>query len=131
MGRDSHWKQNMSSELSPRRSGLVDRAEEPRDAEGVHVSRHGHTSEDLTHTIQQALERAGVDPTRTERVLNDVVDLDALAELCAPKASGTARGGGTVIFEYCGATVTVTPETVAVQPSETSPNSADTWRASV
>lgn len=48
----------------------------------------------------------GTDPMELEP-LYDVVDVDALDDLFAPKANGSPRSGGTISFTYCGCRVTV------------------------
>lgn len=48
----------------------------------------------------------GTDPVEMEP-LYEIVDVDALEDLFAPKADGTPREGGTVSFTYCGCVVTV------------------------
>ena len=88
--------------------------------QGQTVTRQRHPAKSLTLTIIEALEKAGRDPTQSEQVLDDVVGMDALTQLSAPKVDGTSRVGGTVFFEYCTATI-------AGDPIRTPENRITTW----
>lgn len=73
-----------------------------------HVAQYDRLSDDsLSVTVAEAVATvAGTDVTELEP-LHYAIDTDALERLFEPRANGL-RTGGTVTFEYCDCTVTVT-----------------------
>jgi hypothetical protein len=95
-------------------SGAAVRGGRDRQGNAVLAKRTVEEDEPMTLAVIACAKQAGVYPDDPDRLLNDVVDPDALERIFADTLSGTPRQGGRVAFEVWGHTFVVSPDEVVV-----------------